>query len=588
VFVSNNFLFSREIAMTMKLRGIICAVAIALPASVAFAVEKPTPKAVTCTPIKTAAQLQAIKNKLDGTFCLMNHIDAGSIANFIPIGDQNTQFTGQFYGNGHVIRNLKINNTTSIYVGLFGIVIGGIIQDVGLINAKVSGSFNNASVGGLIGVAVGTDRPVIITRVHTAGGTKCTGTGCVAGGIIGVIGSNVSVTEAWSSAGVTSTTAAGGAFGYLANGPSTIDRTFATGRVTCITCLAAGGLAAVVNDKVFVTRSFATGPVTGATTNVGGLVGLSSTGSSFQQTYATGPVMGGASANVGSLIGKQTDGVVKESYGAGAVVGGAGAVVGGLIGVTSGAPTTINSYWDTLTTGQGASAGGAGVVGLTTAQLRNALPTGFGGAWGISKNLSYPYLTKPDLFTSPLATLVLSDAVFSFSPIQQTDKSQYQGNPAHANAASLATVYTMIARAVGNTDNVALLQDVKIDKYFWKDATQTTRFAGPLTDHATLGPMKPIAAGAPLNASNVVGQLNIRRLVILRGTYAKAGGGTGTHHMLATLYTKNTSNAVSTVVANDPFTGTQIEINPTTKRVTTPFPLKNFTVNGYQAVTGLH
>jgi indole-3-glycerol phosphate synthase len=58
--------------------------------------------------------------------------------------------------------------------------------------------------------------------------------------------------------------------------------------------------------------------------------------------------------------------------------------------------------------------------------------------------------------------------------------------------------------------------------------------------------------------------------------------------MLATLYTKTASNAVSTVVANDPFTGTQIEINPATKRVTTPFPLKNFTVNGYEAVTGLH
>ena len=220
--------------------------------------------------------------------------------------------------------------------------------------------------------------------------------------------------------------------------------------------------------------------------------------------------------------------------------------------------------------------------------MRAALLPGFGSAWGISKSLSYPYLNDPDLFTSPLATLVLSDAIFSFSPIQQTDKSQYQGVSTHANAASLATVYTMIARAVGNTDNVPLLKDVKIDKYFWKDATQTTTFAGPLTTHATLGAMKPIAAATPLNAANVIGQLNIRRLVILRGTYAKAGGGIGTHHMLATLYTKTASNGVNTVVANDPFTGTQVEINPTTKRVTTPFPLKNFTVNGYRAVVGLH
>ena len=73
--------------MTMKLRGIICAVALAMPASGAFAVEKPAPKVVTCTQIKTAAQLQAIKNNLKGTYCLANDIDAGSIANFIPIGD---------------------------------------------------------------------------------------------------------------------------------------------------------------------------------------------------------------------------------------------------------------------------------------------------------------------------------------------------------------------------------------------------------------------------------------------------------------------------------------------------------------------
>ncbi len=130
------------LALLTRLCGIVCAVTLALPASGAFAVEKPTPKVITCTQIKTAAQLQAIKNNLNGTYCLANDIDAGSIANFIPIGDANNPFTGQFYGNGHVIRNLTINNTTAPYVGLFGIVTKGVIDDVGLVNAKVSSSFN--------------------------------------------------------------------------------------------------------------------------------------------------------------------------------------------------------------------------------------------------------------------------------------------------------------------------------------------------------------------------------------------------------------------------------------------------------------
>jgi hypothetical protein len=51
------------------------------------------------------------------------------------------------------------------------------------------------------------------------------------------------------------------------------------------------------------------------------------------------------------------------------------------------------------------------------------------------------------------------------------------------------------------------------------------------------------------------------------------------------MYTAINGN-VSTVVAHDPFTGTQIEIDPNTKRVLTPdFPLANFKVNAYQAVS---
>jgi hypothetical protein len=190
-------------------------------------------------------------------------------------------------------------------------------------------------------------------------------------------------------------------------------------------------------------------------------------------------------------------------------------------------------------------------------------------------------------FTSTLATLVSSNLPFAFLPIQQSDKSQYLGNPVHADAASLASVYTMIGRAVGVSDNVALLKNVKIDKYFWHDATQTTTFSGPITSHATLGVMKTIAAATALNTTNVIGQMNVRRLVILRGTYTKSGGGTATHYMLGTLYTKN-GVAVNTVVANDPYTGKQLEISPTTKRVVTPgFPLTNFIVNGYQPVMTL-
>jgi hypothetical protein len=220
--------------------------------------------------------------------------------------------------------------------------------------------------------------------------------------------------------------------------------------------------------------------------------------------------------------------------------------------------------------------------------MRVGLPAGFVTNWGISKTLSYPFLSDPDMFTSTLATLVSNDVVFTFLPISQSDKSLYIGNPSHTATASLAAVYTMIARAIGVSDNVSTLENVKIDKYFWHDATQTTTFSGPITGHATLGALKILTAAAHLDATNVTGQMDLRRLVILRGTYTKSGGGTAIHYMLGTMYTKKGA-AVQTIVANDPWTGTQVEIDPVTRKVVTPgFPLATFKVNGYQPVTALH
>jgi len=89
-----------------------------------------------------------------------------------------------------------------------------------------------------------------------------------------------------------------------------------------------------------------------------------------------------------------------------------------------------------------------------------------------------------------------------------------------------------------------------------------------------------------LNGTNVIGNMDAEKLVILRGTYRKSDGSIGTHWMLGTLYTTAPDDSVSAVVANDAFTGEQIEIDPATKKVLSPanFPLANFKVNAYQPV----
>ncbi|MGH6789965.1 MAG: hypothetical protein ACRECC_09820 [Pseudolabrys sp.] len=555
-------------------------------ANAAHAGEAPHPNVVNCIPIRTAAQLQAMRNNLAGAYCLMNDIDAGSIANFVPIGDYATQFTGSLYGNGHIIRNLTINDNTDTEVGLFGAALRGPIQDFGLVDVSITATTHvigvNLVVGALAGVAGATVSNVYSTGVVRAGAAT------VIGGLLGV-GSQVS--DSWSSATVSGGKAGGYAGGLVGEGFK-IERWYATGDVSVGASRTAGGLAGLSESAAgAIIESYATGAVTGGENSVlGGLVGQVASAPVIN-SFSTGPVHGGDAAVVGSLVGNADDKVTTPTfssvYATGHVSGGPGATLGGLIGTVSHTAAITDAYWDKIATGQTASAG-TGAVGRTTAQLRAALPAGFdNNTWGITKTLSYPFLNAADEFTAPLATLVLGAKGFTFLPIGQLDTGQYLHTPHHADAASLAAVYTMIARAVGITDGVALLKNVKIDKYYWHDATQAATFTGPITAHATLGPLANIAPAARLNGINVVGQMNAHRLVILRGTYSTGDrSAPGTHWMLGTMYTKF-GNIVGSIIANDPWTGMQVEIDPFMKKVSVPanFPLTNFTVNGYQAVT---
>jgi hypothetical protein len=550
--------------------------------SIAAPAKTARPNAVSCTLIKTAAQLQAINSHLTATYCLVNDIDLSSIANFVPIGSQGVAFTGNFFGNNHVISNLTINSSAQ-RVGLFGEVDDGTLRDVKLVNVNIKAVApgGGASVGGLVGGLFTVSGQAGIFNVSVGGKISCTGANfCEAGGIAGAVQSNIPISNSSSSADVTATGEAGGLVAFY-NG--IISDSFATGNVTCtLTGCNAGGLAAFGITGT-ITRSFATGSVLGGANSVaGGLVGAAN--GRVSQSFATGSVGGGNTAVVGGLIGVFDSSTIDQTYAAGSVQSPAGGLAGGLFGSSTGA-TITNSYWDTETTGQATSAGGG--TGKTTAQLRAALPAGFvASTWAFNKALSFPFINDAGLdFASPLATLVLTNKIFTFLPISQLDRSQYKFKPAHSDQAALAAVYTILARAIGTADNVATLRAAKIDVPYWRDKTQTAVFSGLITTHATLGALVNLP-GAITNAS-VIAPLRQQKLVILRGTYTTSSGGTATHWMLATLFTTNPNKTVSAVVADDPWTGWQVMIDPATKQVVSPsnFPLKNFKVNGYQTVT---
>jgi hypothetical protein len=329
---------------------------------------------------------------------------------------------------------------------------------------------------------------------------------------------------------------------------------YAAGEVIAGDFSVAGGLAGQLVDTT-IQRSHSLGAVTTVAGYAGGLVGHVNDGGTFTEVYAAGRVAGGTTADVG-----------------------------GLIGWFEGTPPTVtNAYWDTVTSGQAASAAG---TGYTTVQLRKVLPPGFGGAWAITRNKSYPFVNEADIdFAAPLATLVKASRVYTFLPIGQRDASQYVTVPATPGVFSLPAVYAMIARAIGVTGDIAALKTVKIDR-FWNDNKKIAVWRGPAAALATLGAFKTIAANARLNHANVIGEMKIGRLVILRGAYTKNNGGKGEHWLLGTLYTAS-GNALDAVIANDPWTGLQVTIDPATKKVVWPadYPLANFKVDGYQPVT---
>jgi hypothetical protein len=131
------------------------------------------------------------------------------------------------------------------------------------------------------------------------------------------------------------------------------------------------------------------------------------------------------------------------------------------------------------------------------------------------------------------------------------------------------------------------LLEVPIDRYFWDAATQTATWAGPITEHATLGPLTTLTAATPIGNANILGAIRARKPVILRGRYTEPGGGADFHWMLATSYTVDPAGAVTALIANDPRTGRQLRIDPITKKVIDPTnaTIATFRADAYRTVT---
>ena len=324
-------------------------------------------------------------------------------------------FNGTLEGLGHVVNNLNIAAVGNINsgaaasndLGLIGTIgASGAVADLGVVGGTVSivsgGGMNR--LGGVLGDLVGKNQGSI-SRVFATGavmvGNQIKGGGD-AGGLVGW--NQGSISASFATGAVTSIPDAVDLGGLVGLSQGSISDSYATGSVSSGGgSYGTGGLVGASSGSV--SRSFATGAVKGATT-VGGLVGNASSGSIID-AYATGSVIGRES--VGGLTG-WASATITNAFASGWVNGGDPSTTGGFAGTVSGA-TFSNDDWNTQTSGQtigGGTGTPIGVAGLTTTQLKGALPTGFSSAtWGQIAVVSYPYL----LSIYPTTPLVISGTV---------------------------------------------------------------------------------------------------------------------------------------------------------------------------------
>ena len=329
--------------------------------------------------IRTAEELNNIRNNLSAHYKLGNNIDLSEYSNWTPIGNATNKFTGSFDGDEHTISNLKIDSS-DVFVGLFG-YNSGTIKNLELENVQVTGGDNT---GSLVGCNTGT-----IENVNVIGEVTST-----ANSIGGLVGYNASaITNCSADVAIKGNSNVGGLVGYSTG---TVNKSSATGDVEA-TGDSTGGLIGV-NFGVL-TLAYATGNVKG-NAYVGGLIGNVSKNQEYnttiiQNAYATGNVKG--VSYVGSLIGilgtqdsSQTI-EINNTYGIGKVEGISN--LGGLIGASD-RTTVTNSYWTPESTKQLLSSGGISTRVLKMLEKNTYTDWNFETIWSIDEGNSLAYLKE--------------------------------------------------------------------------------------------------------------------------------------------------------------------------------------------------
>jgi len=307
------------------------------------------------------------------TVTLAAGIDLSAYDNWVPIGNyaggDDNVFAGTFDGNDKLISNLTIKRTGGSFQGLFGLVIGGRIENVRLDGVNIYG---RDYVGGVAGVVESGS----VANSYSSGSV---GGRDYIGGVAGRVLAGGSVIGSYSIGTVKGRDHIGGVAATLSDGGK-ITGSYSTGAISGAGRNIGGVAGTVENSSV--TNSYSTGTVSGSSASlfVGGVVGRLRNSSNVATSYSSGTISG-ADRNIGGIAGAVEDNSgVANSYSAGAVNGVES--VGGIAGTVEGDSRVENSY-------SGAEVSGTESVGGVAGYVSSSSVTGcyFAGAVSGEENV---------------------------------------------------------------------------------------------------------------------------------------------------------------------------------------------------------
>ena len=191
----------------------------------------------------------------------------------------NKSFMGIFDGKFHKISNLNINSTEKAK-GLFALVKGGTVKNIGIESGNIS---SNSTVGGIVGYAY--DNARIVNCYNKA---NITITGRYAGGIIGYAKNNVSIENCYNSGIITGEYNVGGICGELNNGK--ILNCYNVGSVNgkATGFVAIGGIGGGTTGSNTIKNNYNTGNISLTNTShqyIGGIIGIKTNTDIIENNY---------------------------------------------------------------------------------------------------------------------------------------------------------------------------------------------------------------------------------------------------------------------------------------------------------------